>query len=337
MTGTERIAHMKEQMRPSEELVDRVREQVNAAPSVSTARRTWIPRVAAACAAAAVIAAAAWDLPQTGQSEHNINDMAGVASGGTGDAGFTGGGAGGGAEGRNNAAQIQNGVYLPKIQLEEPKPGVTVDMIGLIVYRGSIYTWTDNLSLSKAQEADLRGEYLGRTKGNIDEWSKQDDYTREFASSIGVEDVYAMNGYDLDFRIMTSDGQGNVGVYERLNDIWLETGEDLFGKMKLKGNLETIYWQPLDEWDNGEENRYSPDLSEKATDDFIDGLYKSAYLEKADWRELAPKPCYLALKDGTEIRLMLLKGGYVKYLGMGGNGVFQMEESAFTGVYDALT
>ena len=66
-------------------------------------------------------------------------------------------------------------------------------------------------------------------------------------------------------------------------------------------------------------------------------MYESAYLEKADWRELAPKPCYLALKDGTEIRLMLLKGGYVKYLGMGGDGVFQMEESAFTGVYDALT
>ena len=70
---------------------------------------------------------------------------------------------------------------------------------------------------------------------------------------------------------------------------------------------------------------------------FIDGLYDAVYMEKADWRQLEPKPCYLTLKDGTEIRLMLLKGGYVKYLGMGGNGVFRMEESVFNEVYeDAL-
>ncbi|PWL42430.1 MAG: hypothetical protein DBY45_08805 [Clostridiales bacterium] len=333
MTGTERISHMKEQMRPSEELVARVREQVSVEPSVSPAKLAWIPRAAVVCAAALIVAGA-WALPRINPGLNSGIDTNGPSSGGAVTSGFSETGA---DIEENNASQIQNGIYIPQIVLEEPEPGVAVDMVGLIVYRGSIYTWTNNLTLSNAQEQALRGEYLGRTKGNIDEWSKQDDYSKELASSIGKEDVYTVCGYDRDFRIMTSDGQGNVGIYERLNDIWLESGNDLFGRMKLKGNLEAFCWQPLSEWDSGVENRYDPGLSEEVVNAFIDGLYDAVYMEKADWRQLEPKPCYLTLKDGTEIRLMLLKGGYVKYLGMGGNGVFRMEESVFNEVYeDAL-
>lgn len=329
MMKPEQITHMKEQMHPSEELIAKVRTQVSdIAPEE---KRTWIPRAAAAFAVMAVIAGAAWALPQIGLQGSNdrsshVSDSAGGASGFTSSP----------EEGLTSAAGIENGVYIPKMVLEEPQPGVTVDMVGLIVYRGNIYTWTNNLSLSEERETALRGEYLGRTKGNLDEWSKQEDYAQEFASSIGAEDVYAVNGYDIDFRIMTSDRQGNVGIYERLNDFWLETGEDLFGEMKLKGRLKTICWQPLSQWDSGEENWREAELSKETADAFVEGLYNSSYLEKSDWRELGPKPCILTLTDGTEIRLMLLKGGYVKYLGMGGNGVFQMEESAFNGVYDAL-
>lgn len=323
MIKPEQITHMKEQMRPSEELIAKVQVQVR--ETAPKEKRTWIPRAAAAFAVMAVIAGAAWALPQMGLQGENdgslVSDSAGGASGFTSDL---------------SAAGIKNGVYIPKIVLEEPQPGVTVDMVGLVVYRGNIYTWTNNLSLSKEQETALRGEYLGRTKGNLDEWSKQEDYAQEFASSIGVEDVYAVNGYDIDFRIMTSDGQGNIGIYERLNDFWLETGEDLFGEMKLKGRLEAICWQPFSQWDNGEENWREAELSKQTADAFVEGLYRSAYLEKSDWRELDPKPCILKLTDGTEIRLMLLKGGYVKYQGLGGNGVFQMEESVFSGVYNAL-
>lgn len=323
MIKPEQITHMKEQMRPSEELIAKVQVQVR--ETAPKEKRTWIPRAAAAFAVMAVIAGAAWALPQMGLQGENdgslVSDSAGGASGFTSDL---------------SAAGIKNGVYIPKIVLEEPQPGVTVDMVGLVVYRGNIYTWTNNLSLSKEQETALRGEYLGRTKGNLDEWSKQEDYAQEFASSIGVEDVYAVNGYDIDFRIMTSDGQGNIGIYERLNDFWLETGEDLFGEMKLKGRLEAICWQPFSRWDNGEENWREAELSKQTADAFVEGLYRSAYLEKSDWRELDPKPCILKLTDGTEIHLMLLKGGYVKYQGLGGNGVFQMEESVFSGVYNAL-
>jgi hypothetical protein len=49
----------------------------------------------------------------------------------------------------------------------------------------------------------LLGEKLGTTKGNIDEWSKQDDYAVDFASTIEKRDVYAVKGYDKSFRIMT--------------------------------------------------------------------------------------------------------------------------------------
>lgn len=337
MMSKEQIAHMKEQMRPSEELVAQIKERVNAEPSPSKAKRVWIPRVAAACAAAVLVTAAGWKLPQllTLTAEEPLDAAPAPTLAGMESPEPAVGGAVSGAF--ISGTPLQEGVYLPKIKLSEPKPGVIVDMVGLIVYRGNIYTWTDSLSLTKEQEAALRGEHLGRTKGNINEWSEQDDYATEFASAIGEEEVYAMKDYDVDFRIMTSDGEGNVGIYERLNDIWLATGEDLFGKMKLKGRLEAIFWQSFDEWDNGAKNWRVADISEEAADAFLDGLYRSEYLEKAGWRELAPKFCCLTLTDGTQVRLMLLQGGYIKYLGMGGNGVFQMEDSSFSAVYDALS
>ncbi len=337
MFKSEQIARMKEQMRPSAELVARVREQVASAPPAKPVWQSWGLRAAATFAAVAVIAVAAWGFPQLGQSEkQQTGEAPMVGTAGTfsvsGNSQIDEDTAGG----KSGAGQVQNGVYIPELELEEPEPGTIVDMIGLIVYRGSIYTFSNDLTLTKEQETALRGEYLGRTKGNIDEWSKQDDYAQEFASSIGVTDVYAMNGYDRDFRIITSDGQGNIGVFEHLNGIWLQTGQDLFGKMGIKGNLKTLSWQPLEEWDNGEENRYEVSLSSETAELFIDGLYGSVFLEKPGWRDLERKPCYLTLKDGTEICLMLLQGGYVKYLGMSGDGVFQMEASAFEKVYDAL-
>lgn len=338
MFKAEQIARMKEQMRPSAELISQVREQVATVSAAKPAWHSWGLRGAAILAAAVVISVATWwGLPQLGQSEQQQtgeSPMLGAAgtfsiSGNSQSDDDTAGG-------QRGAGPIQNGVYIPAMELEEPEAGTLVDMIGLIVYRGNIYTFSNELTLTKEQETALRGEYLGRTKGNIDEWSQQDDYAQEFASSIGVADVYAVNGYDRDFRIMTSDGEGKVGVYEHLNGIWLETGEDLFGKMGIRGNLQTLSWQPLEEWDSGEENRYAVRLSSETADLFIDGLYNSVYLEQPDWRNLKPKPCYLTLHDGTEIRLMLLQGGYVKYMGMGGDGVFQMEASAFEKVYDAL-
>ncbi|MBK3494261.1 hypothetical protein JFL43_05205 [Viridibacillus sp. YIM B01967] len=62
--------------------------------------------------------------------------------------------------------------------------------------------------IAKQKVKVLRGEKLVRTKGTIDEWSKQDDYATEFASSIGNSDVYSVRGYDESFRIMTYSEEG---------------------------------------------------------------------------------------------------------------------------------
>lgn len=65
------------------------------------------------------------------------------------------------------------------------------------------------------------GEKLGTTKGNIDGWSKQEAYDEEFASTIGETDVYAVKGYDKDFRVMTYEREGEFSAefYENLNGI----------------------------------------------------------------------------------------------------------------------
>lgn len=91
-------------------------------------------------------------------------------------------------------------VTIPKIELTN-NSNAEADMIGLVVYKGNIYTQMGT-SITPEIAESLLGDKLGRTKGNIDEWSTQTDYT-ELASSIGVTDIYLVKGYDSDFRIMS--------------------------------------------------------------------------------------------------------------------------------------
>lgn len=93
-----------------------------------------------------------------------------------------------------------NGVHIPAVKL--PEKNMSADMIGLIVYNGEIYTQTMTEIDTKTAK-NIIGEKLGTTKGTIDEWSEQEAYDEEFASTVEIADVYTVKGYDNDFRIMT--------------------------------------------------------------------------------------------------------------------------------------
>lgn len=80
------------------------------------------------------------------------------------------------------------------------KEAEILEVIGLIVYNGKIYTQTNSLIKPAAAKA-LLGEKLGVTKGNIDEWSSQKAYAEELASTISHANIYSVMGYDRDFRI----------------------------------------------------------------------------------------------------------------------------------------
>ncbi|WP_054955485.1 hypothetical protein [Paenibacillus dakarensis] len=229
-------------------------------------------------------------------------------------------------------------VTIPKIELPK-ESNVSADMIGLIVYKGNVYTQTST-SITPEIAKQLRGDQLGRTTSGIDEWSSASDYT-EMASTIGEMDVFSVKGYDPDFRIMSYleiDGQIYAELYEHLNGITITKGEDLIGKLNLKDHVESVKWQDFNSWNNSE-MKFKELQADQGLQQFISALYEAKpvagdKLYEAGIYETAPenqKFLYLKLQDHTEVQLRLFKdGNYVSY---GIASVFFQVDSA---VFDAF-
>lgn len=234
-----------------------------------------------------------------------------------------------------------SGLEIPALQLPENTNGASYDMIGLFVYNGKIYTQTGT-EIDAENGKKLLGDKLGTTKGNIDEWSKQDEYAVEFASSIGEMEVYTAKGYDKDFRLMTYnvyDDGAYAQFYECLNGITIHSGQDVFGKLKIEGNITKAYYRSYYDWNNGIEN-YKPIEDAELYNNFAKELnntipysYESAeideYRNNGDYRELK-----LELKDGSIVQLALYKNGFIRY---GYSDFFmKMEHEVFQKLWDQM-
>jgi hypothetical protein len=242
----------------------------------------------------------------------------------------------------NNTANNQNplvvtkggGVKIPAIHL--PEGDTSADLIGLIVYNGKIYTQT-RTEIDVEDAKTIVGEKLGTTKGTIDEWSKQEAYDEEFASTLGITDVYSVKEYDKDFRIMTykeQDGEIYAEFYENLNGITIDNGKDVFGKLKMIGNISTAQYRTFSDWDNSIDN-YHPIVDENILNVFVEELNEvkpfpreqnsdpiSNSRNNEEFRELTIK-----LNDGSKVSLTLLKEGYIYYGFMG--AYFKMDNDVF--------
>lgn len=234
-----------------------------------------------------------------------------------------------------------NAVVIPKIELPE-KTNPLANMVGLVVYNGNIYTQTST-SIAPEFAKSLLGDRLGRTKGNIDEWSKLTDY-KELASTIGVTDIYSVKGYDSDFRIMSYqvfDGQVYAELYEQLNGITISTGEDLIGKTHLKDDIESVRWQDYNSWNYSKPEFIPYEMDQKLLTFMtalyqakpIDGdkLYKEGIYDNGEQNQ---KVMIFKLRDQTEVILWLFKGNYVKYASA--PVFFQLEPEAFSAMWDSL-
>ena len=223
---------------------------------------------------------------------------------------------------------VQTGelLHIPAITLPEPDPMVEMDMTGLVVYKGGIYTQAADFYGADAESLqNLVGNYLGHASGTIDEWSTQDEYAVEFASTI-AGDVYTVRGYSPDFRICmawkASDADG-IQILERLNGIDVSTGADIYEeRLHMNGRITGIRYQTYGDWNNGRRIYYPLDE--------IDGL--DAFLEALNEGQLqyvydddhgfyrntrAQTFLYLDLDDGTTVPLRLIEGGWVGYAPMG--------------------
>jgi hypothetical protein len=248
---------------------------------------------------------------------------------------------------KNNTPQVieGKGIDIPKIELPDTtSKKAAYDMIGLIVFNGKIYTQTaTNIAVESAKS--LLGDKLGRTKGSIDEWSSQDEYSKEFASSIGEMDVYTVKGYDKDFRIMVYSERGGEIIaefYECLNGITITTGEDVFGKLKIEDNLVTAHYRKFSDWDYGKQIYY-PINDPVILQSFVKALNQTnphpregVEAELGDFRnDEKSKELILNLQDGSKISLFLIKDGFIRY---GFTDVyFKMENEAFLKIWDQMT
>ncbi|KAB8137487.1 hypothetical protein F9U64_09190 [Gracilibacillus oryzae] len=249
----------------------------------------------------------------------------------------------------NNTANNSNipvdtgdgGVHIPAIQL--PEDNMSADMIGLIVYNENIYTQT-RTEIDAQAAKDIIGEKLGTTKAIIDEWSEQEAYNKEFASTIGKADVYTVKGYDKDFRIMTyteQDGKIFVDLYENLNGITINIGQDIFGKLNIYGNISSAQYRTFSDWNNSIDD-YQPITDMETLNVFVEELNQTKPLPRIQnsdpisnsrndeqFRELS-----INLNDGTTVKLTLLKDGYIYYGFMG--AYFKMNEDIFSKLWSIL-
>lgn len=240
-------------------------------------------------------------------------------------------------------ADADGSVFIPKIELPKNKASEMMDMIGLIVYQGRIYTQTSTRIPPEAAKAVL-GEKIGRTKGNINEWSSQKEYAKELASSIGEQDVYSVKGYGSDFRIMTyqvADGQIWTQFYECLNGIKISSGADVLQKIKIMENVQSASWEDFESWNSGKKQVQKLPLG-ATLDDFLQALHaaKPIQFEKLynegiyDQQGQSHKFLYLTLKDQSEVRLDLHQGGYVGYVPA--NVFFKLDDVAFAAMWGIL-
>jgi len=141
----------------------------------------------------------------------------------------------------------QGAISIPAIELEDSSGHLS--MIGCVVYKGGIYRDAGSYLGEDAQKIEpLLGEYLGHATGTLNEWSKQDDYAEEFASTY-TGSVYAVKGYDTSFRVCIKqyaegeDGEPILWILflDRLNGITISKGEDIFeDRLHLQGRISSI-------------------------------------------------------------------------------------------------
>lgn len=244
----------------------------------------------------------------------------------------------------NTSPHIVNsteGIYVSKINLPKDT-NATMDMIGLIVYQGRVYTQTATKINPESAEAFI-DQKLGTTKGNIDEWSNQSDYAVEFASSIGKGTVYSVKGYDKNFRIMTYEkinGIAYAEFYECFNGITVKTGADVFDKLKMENNIKASKYENFESWNyNNQEYKILTNLI--AVNNLVNELKNTIpYTQESlsylwdDKEGTNRKFVYITLYDGSEVQLSLFKDGYVYY--NCSHIFFKMENVAFSNLWNEL-
>ena len=224
-------------------------------------------------------------------------------------------------------AQSLSVLCVPTVKLSASGEDGPAEMIGLVVWKGAVYTMA-GIYVGEDAEAirGLLGEHLGRASGTIDEWSGQDEYAVDLASTV-LGEVYTVIGYDPDFRLCVVSEQENeagepelwIGMMERFKGVALAKGADLFtDRLRTDGRVTGLRYQTHDDW-NDARYLYHPLEHTEAVDAFLKALNEGAWTYQMDsdpdlYRgQRRQAHLWLDLEDGTAVELRLLEGGLAGY------------------------
>lgn len=242
------------------------------------------------------------------------------------------------------------GLWIPYMVLPEETDGLAMDMAACVVYKGGIYTqFSDGYYDEDADRVrGLLGEKLGTARGNLNEWSTQDAYTKEFAGSISGT-VYEVNGYDPSFRIAVA-GKNHVLFLERLNGIAVDTGSDLFDeRLHLTENWKSLAVLDHETWYYAEQPLVPEpiELAEQVWEAFLteigEGKFENLWNEDPDqMKDVSGRTIYdriaihlyVTMQDGTVNHLRISEDGYVLYDGLLWYGV-KLREDTLVGLLEA--
>ena len=283
-------------------------ELINKAESYTAKKNPWLKWTAlAACVCLAVLGAIAIPKLTTQNTVPNSEAAANHSEHSTG----------------TSYALYTDRIMLPKTEHIEGMEA-EVDMIGCLVYKGHVYTQGPSYfgDIPAAIE-QLVGDYIGEAKGTLDEWSTQDEWATEFASTYSGP-VYSVKGYSEDFRLcifVNFGDERNLVFLDNFDGIGLTTGKDLFDdRFHIKGNVNDVHYLTHYDWDYvgvTEQTYKKLSVSDEQFDEFIDVLLSSPfvqidYSESPDFYNSETQGhLYLDMKDGTRVELRLMDGGYV--------------------------
>lgn len=223
----------------------------------------------------------------------------------------------------------QYAVYTDSIHLPENTSDVAMDMIGCLVYRGKVYTQSDSFyDYVSDNVKQLVGEYVGEAKGTLSEWSSQEDWATELASTYSGA-VYTVNGYSEDFRLCiyvnSNDGQW-LQFLDNYDGIGLNTGADLFeNRLHMTGNVKSVTYRTHKNWNEGDNQDYREltAITQEQFGDFLTELCGSPFVridpkENPNFYDSEVQGhLYLNMNDGTCVGLRLIDGGYVTCQNLG--------------------
>lgn len=238
---------------------------------------------------------------------------------------------------------------VPLIELPKESSGVSKDMLALFVYQGKVYIQSntnftldkDNITPIKEDILKLKGDYIGQTVGSIDEWSTQDDYAKELASTIGEAKIYTVNGYDSNYRLMAYyewKGGFSCQIFDSFGGLTINKGSDYFNLLNLNKNVTSLSYESFDSWNNGLASKSEVPIT-PAFNNFLDALNDSKpigndidlLLENQDAER--QKFITITTKDNLNTTLRLVKGGYVYDSQI---GFFKVSDEAFNALWSTL-